>query len=57
MLHVEQEVAGGDETVLDAVLACDSERTELLKEEALLLAQVNKVRLQFFVSASKQSLA
>ncbi len=32
VLHVEQEIAGGDETVLDCVLQCDAERIELLAE-------------------------
>ena len=31
ILHVEQEVVGDDTTVLEAVLACDSERSTLLK--------------------------
>lgn len=26
VLHVEQEIAGGDESVLDCVLQCDAER-------------------------------
>lgn len=30
ILHVEQEVVGDDTTVLEAVLACDSERSALL---------------------------
>lgn len=39
VLHVEQEVVGDAEvSVLDAVLSCDVERTELLEEEARLLA-------------------
>jgi hypothetical protein len=32
------QVAGGTDTVLECVLACDVERTQLLKEEAELLA-------------------
>ena len=32
ILHVEQEVAGDDRTVLETVLECDAERTELLKK-------------------------
>lgn len=42
ILHVEQEVAGDDTTVIEAVLACDTERTQLLKEEQTLLRQLNK---------------
>ncbi|KAF8071383.1 ABCF3 [Scenedesmus sp. PABB004] len=38
VLHVEQEVTGDDTTVLQAVLECDSERAELLAEEARLMA-------------------
>mmetsp|Transcript_19452 Transcript_19452/g.58771 ORF Transcript_19452/g.58771 Transcript_19452/m.58771 type:complete len:828 (+) Transcript_19452:417-2900(+) len=38
ILHVEQEVAGDSRSVLEAVLACDTERTALLKEEAELMA-------------------
>jgi hypothetical protein len=41
VLHVEQEVAGGDASVLEAVLACDAERAELLAEEARLMAALN----------------
>eukprot|EP00271_Cylindrocystis_brebissonii_P003829 TRINITY_DN15071_c0_g2_i1.p1 TRINITY_DN15071_c0_g2~~TRINITY_DN15071_c0_g2_i1.p1 ORF type:complete len:764 (-),score=206.39 TRINITY_DN15071_c0_g2_i1:552-2843(-) len=39
VLHVEQEVAGDDLTVLQCVLSADSERAELLREEAQLTAQ------------------
>ncbi|GAQ87059.1 ATPase component of ABC transporters [Klebsormidium nitens] len=42
ILHVEQEVAGGTDTVLECVLACDVERSQLLKEEAELLAAQKK---------------
>lgn len=31
ILHVEQEVAGDERCVLDAVLACDAERSALLQ--------------------------
>lgn len=37
ILHVEQELPGDDTTVLDAVLAVDGERVDLLAEEAALL--------------------
>ncbi len=43
MLHVEQEIVGSDTTVLEAVLECDSERSQLLEEEAELLKKLNKV--------------
>lgn len=33
VLHVEQEVAGDDTTVIDCVLECDGERSDLLAEE------------------------
>ena len=36
------QVAGDDTTVLQAVLACDTERSQLLKEEQTLLRQLNK---------------
>jgi len=36
------QVAGDDTTVIEAVLACDTERTQLLKEEQTLLKQLNK---------------
>ncbi|KAL4515714.1 hypothetical protein Ndes2437B_g07137 [Nannochloris sp. 'desiccata'] len=39
VLHVEQEIAGDKTSVLDAVLACDTERTELMDEEAELLKE------------------
>lgn len=35
------QVTGGTTTVLETVLKCDTERTELLEEEAKLLARVN----------------
>lgn len=37
VLHVEQEIAGDDATVIDTVLSCDTERERLLKEEEVLL--------------------
>ncbi len=36
VLHVEQEVAGDDQSVLDCVLQADVERTVLLEEEKML---------------------
>ena len=39
ILHIEQEVASGERSVLDAVLATDIERTALLEEEKELLAE------------------
>lgn len=39
ILHVEQEVVGDDITALQCVLNSDIERTQLLEEEACLLAQ------------------
>ena len=36
------QVAGDDTTVIQAVLACDIERSQLLKEEQTLLRQLNK---------------
>lgn len=39
ILHVEQEVVGDDITALQCVLNTDVERTQLLEEEARLLAQ------------------
>lgn len=38
VLHVEQEVAGDGQSVVECVLSADYERTQLLKEEAELLA-------------------
>lgn len=38
VLHVEQEIVGGEMSVIDTVLACDTERARLLAEEAQLLA-------------------
>jgi ATP-binding cassette subfamily F protein 3 len=43
VLHVEQEVVGDDTTVLEAVLECDPERSDLLREEAELMAKLNMV--------------
>lgn len=39
ILHVEQEVVGDDTTALQCVLNTDVERTQLLQEEARLVAQ------------------
>ncbi|KAG2423892.1 hypothetical protein HXX76_014945 [Chlamydomonas incerta] len=44
VLHVEQEVVGDDTPVIEAVLACDVERTQLLAEEAELLKSLNRER-------------
>lgn len=41
ILHVEQEVVGDDNSVLQCVLSSDVERTQLLEEEILLSQQVN----------------
>lgn len=41
VLHVEQEVAGDDTPVIQAVLECDIERAALLEEEAELMAALN----------------
>ena len=43
ILHVEQEVVGDDTTVIESVLACDTERTSLLQEEQDILARLHKV--------------
>lgn len=40
VVHVEQEAAGDDTTVLQSVLECDVERSELLKEEQELMQQL-----------------
>lgn len=42
ILHVEQEVVGDDTPVIEAVLACDVERTTLLVEEKEILAKLNQ---------------
>ena len=42
VLHVEQEVVGDDTAVMDCILACDTERSALLREEADLLAAASK---------------
>ncbi|KAG2491511.1 hypothetical protein HYH03_010088 [Edaphochlamys debaryana] len=44
ILHVEQEVVGDETPVIEAVLACDSERTSLLREEAELLRLLHRER-------------
>lgn len=46
ILHVEQEVVGDDTTALQCVLNSDIERTQLLEEEARLVAQ--QVKYAFF---------
>lgn len=47
ILHVEQEVVGDDTSALQCVLNTDIERTQLLEEEAHLLAQQVKLNLFF----------
>ena len=42
ILHIEQEVVGGEQTVLDMVLATDVERSALLAEEAELLGEAEE---------------
>lgn len=46
ILHVEQEVAGDDISALQCVLDSDIERTQLLQEEARLLALQVKLNFQ-----------
>ncbi|XVE58116.1 hypothetical protein DITRI_Ditri04bG0144100 [Diplodiscus trichospermus] len=46
ILHVEQEVVGDDTTALQCVLNSDIERTQLLREEADLLAQQRDLDLE-----------
>mmetsp|Transcript_18986 Transcript_18986/g.32470 ORF Transcript_18986/g.32470 Transcript_18986/m.32470 type:complete len:755 (+) Transcript_18986:110-2374(+) len=46
ILHVEQEVVGGDETVMEAILECDVERARLLRRETELLLLMNKDKEQ-----------
>ncbi|KAI3422948.1 uncharacterized protein J3R85_011457 [Psidium guajava] len=52
ILHVEQEVVGDDTTALQCVLNTDIERTQLLQEEARLVAQQRELEL---LSASEKS--
>ena len=44
MVHVEQETRGDETTVLDAILQCDVERTELLAEEKRLTSSIEQAR-------------
>jgi hypothetical protein len=46
------QVAGGTDTVLECVLACDVERTQLLKEEAELLAAQKRDDLEASTSTT-----
>ncbi|XP_044477073.1 ABC transporter F family member 3 [Mangifera indica] len=46
ILHVEQEVAGDDTSALQCVLNSDIERTQLLEEEAKLLAQQRELEFE-----------
>ncbi|KAK9274510.1 hypothetical protein L1049_021759 [Liquidambar formosana] len=46
ILHVEQEVVGDDTSALQCVLNSDVERTQLLEEEARLLAQQRELELE-----------
>lgn len=40
---MEQEAAGGDTSVLESVLECDEERSQLLKEEKELMSKLEEV--------------
>lgn len=44
IMHVKQEVAPSEDSVLSVVLTADIERTELLRQEASLLAQMELTR-------------
>ncbi|XP_050268922.1 ABC transporter F family member 3 [Quercus robur] len=46
ILHVEQEVAGDNTTALQCVLNTDIERTQLLEEEAQLIAQQRELEVE-----------
>ncbi|CAH9085961.1 unnamed protein product [Cuscuta epithymum] len=52
ILHVEQEVAGDDTSVLQCVLNCDAERTRLLEEESRLLELQRDIDLEGEVGKS-----
>lgn len=43
MVHVEQEAASDDTTVLESVLGCDEERSLLLQEEKDLMKVLDEV--------------
>ena len=47
-LSVEQEVEGDDTPVIDAVLASDVKRVQLLAEERELQAKINRFGVFFF---------
>ncbi|KAI4315559.1 hypothetical protein L6164_028355 [Bauhinia variegata] len=56
ILHVEQEVVGDDTTALQCVLNSDTERTQLLEEEARLLAQQRELERDDTTGKSKGNL-
>jgi ATP-binding cassette subfamily F protein 3 len=57
VLHVEQEIAGDNTSVLDAVLACDTERSRLMEEEAELLKESSSPDTSTSTAASAERLA
>lgn len=57
VLHVEQEVAGDDTPVIQAVLECDVERGELLAEEKQLMGLLNKDKRETAVAAVTNGVA
>lgn len=56
ILHVEQEVAGDNTTALQCVLNADIERTQLLEEEARLLAQQRDLEFEGVTAKSEGDL-
>ena len=55
VLHIEQEVAGGELSVLETVLATDIERNALLAEQAELEAEAGEVKAEGSVGAGEGS--
>lgn len=47
ILHVEQEMAGDDQSALDSVLSADYRRTRLLEEQEILTAKSNSIEEEF----------
>lgn len=50
-MHVEQEAASDDSTVLQSVLGCDEERSHLLQEEKELMKVLDEVHSRLGMQA------
>ena len=55
VLHVEQELEGTEQPILDAVLQCDEERTQLMEEEKTVSTEIHNLLNDSSAKAVKKS--